>query len=139
MVERTFIMLKPTAVSRGLVGSIISRFESKGLRIAALKLVRVRREMAEKLYAVHFGKPFYQSLIDSISGRDVVVAILEGRSAIEVVRLMIGATDPVKASPGTIRGDYGLDITNNIIHASDSPDSYEYEHKIFFSPEEILD
>ncbi|GBC71896.1 Nucleoside diphosphate kinase [Candidatus Calditenuaceae archaeon HR02] len=139
MVERTFVMLKPIAVSRGLVGSIISRFESKGLRIAALKLVRVQREMAEKLYAVHFGKPFYQSLIDSISGKDVVVAILEGRSAIEVVRLMIGATDPVKASPGTIRGDYGLDITNNIIHASDSPDSYEYEHRIFFSPEEILD
>jgi nucleoside-diphosphate kinase len=139
MVERTFIMLKPSAVSRGLVGSIISRFEAKGLRIAALKLVRVKREMAEKLYAVHFGKPFYQSLIDSISGKDVVVAILEGRSAIEVVRLMIGATDPVKASPGTIRGDYGLDITNNIIHASDSPDSYEYEHRIFFSQEEILD
>ncbi|MEM0381566.1 MAG: nucleoside-diphosphate kinase [Nitrososphaerota archaeon] len=139
MAERTFIMLKPIAVSRGLVGSIISRFESKGFRIAALKLVRVKREMAERLYAIHVGKPFYQSLIDSITGKEVVVAILEGRSAVEVVRLMVGATDPVKASPGTIRGDYGLDITSNIIHASDSQESYEYEHKIFFSKDEILD
>ncbi len=132
-------MIKPIAVSRGLVGEIISRFERKGFKIAALKLVKVRRELAEKLYEVHKGKPFYSLLIESITGREVVAAILEGRSAIEVVRLMIGATDPVKAEPGTIRGDYGLDITENIIHASDSPYSYEYEHKIFFSPGEIVD
>lgn len=136
--ERTFIMLKPTAISRGLVGEIISRFERKGLKIVALKLVRVKREMAERLYAVHEGKPFYTTLIESIRDKEVVAAILEGRNAVEVVRLMIGATDPTKASPGTIRGDYGLDLTNNVIHASDSPQSYEYEHKIFFSPEEIL-
>lgn len=132
-------MLKPSAVERGLVGEILSRFEHKGLRIAALKLVKVKRDVAERLYAVHVGKHFFQALVDSIVGKDVVVAVLEGRSAVEVVRLMIGATDPVKANPGTIRGDYGLDITNNIIHASDSQASYEYEHRIFFTPEEIIE
>lgn len=132
-------MLKPIAVSRGLIGEILARFERKGLKIAALKLVHVKRELAEKLYAVHRGKPFYGALIESITDKDVVVAILQGRNATEVVRLMIGSTDPVKAAPGTIRGDYGLDITENIIHASDSPSSFEYEHKLFFSSDDILD
>jgi nucleoside-diphosphate kinase len=139
MRERTFIMLKPSAVSRGLVGAILSRFESRGLRIVALKSVKMRRDLAERLYMVHHSKPFYPSLINAVSDKQVVVAILEGRAAVEVVRKMIGATDPVKAEPGTIRGDYALDITDNIIHASDSAATYEYEWRIFFDPAEVSD
>jgi len=135
--ERTFVMLKPSAVERGLLGEIISRFERKGLRIIAMKMIRMRREEAERLYEVHRGKHFYEQLVSTIAGSRVVVMVLEGRSAISVVRKMIGATDPVNAEPGTIRGDLGLDITDNLVHASDSKESYEHEHRIFFEESEL--
>ena len=137
MSERTFVMLKPSAVERGLLGEIISRFERKGLRIIAMKMIRMRREEAERLYEVHRGKHFYEQLVSTIAGSRVVVMVLEGRSAISVVRKMIGATDPVNAEPGTIRGDLGLDITDNLVHASDSKESYEHEHRIFFEESEL--
>jgi nucleoside-diphosphate kinase len=135
--ERTFVMLKPSAVERGLLGEIISRFERKGLRILAMKMIRMRREEAERLYEVHRGKHFYEQLVSTIAGSRVVVMVLEGRSAISVVRKMIGATDPVNAEPGTIRGDLGLDMTDNLVHASDSKESYEHEHRIFFEESEL--
>ena len=131
-VERTFIMIKPDGVNRGLVGDIISRFERKGFKIVALKMLKMTREEAEELYSVHRGKPFYDSLVDFVTSGPVVVMIIEGESAISVARTMIGPTDGRKAPPGTIRGDYSLSIQENIIHASDSQESYEREHRIFF-------
>jgi len=131
-VERTFVMVKPDGVARGLVGEVISRFEKKGLRIIALKMLRMSREQAEELYSVHRGKPFYNSLVDFVTSGPVVVMVLEGESAIDVVRIMIGPTDGRKAPPGTIRGDFALSIQENIVHASDSPESYRREHVIFF-------
>ncbi len=139
MTERTFVMLKPSAVSRGLVGEILTRFERRGFKIVALKTLKMSLAMAERLYKVHEGKPFYNDLVEMISGKMVVVAVLEGRGAIGVVRKMVGSTDPTKAEPGTIRGDYGLEITDNIVHASDSQETYEYEWRIFFGPDEALD
>ncbi len=136
-IERTFVMLKPSCIQRGLMGEVISRFEKKGLRILQVKVLKMPREKAEELYKVHEGKPFYQSLIDAISGKTVALIVLEGRRAISVVRKLIGATDPVQAEAGTIRGDLAIDLTDNLIHASDSPESYEREHRIFFSEKEL--
>ncbi len=138
VVERTFVMIKPDAVQRGLVGEIISRFERKGFKIVAMKMIKMTREQAEELYAPHKGKPFFESLIRFATSGPVVVMVIEGDSAIEVVRLMIGATDARKAQPGTIRGDFALDIEKNVIHASDSKESFEREHKIFFSKEDFV-
>ncbi len=132
MSEETLIFLKPSALERGIVGEVLSRFERKGLKFKALKLIKMNRELAEEFYSIHKGKHFFQELIDTISDKYIIAAILSGREAIKVVRSLIGATDPVKASPGTIRGDYGLDITDNIIHASDSKESFEREVKILF-------
>ncbi|HEW93350.1 nucleoside-diphosphate kinase [Candidatus Geothermarchaeota archaeon] len=130
--QYTLIFLKPIAIQRGLVGEILSRFEKKGFRFKALKLIRMTREKTEELYSIHRGKHFFEDLVNSIAGKEIVAAILEGRNAVEVVRRMIGSTDPTKAEPGTIRGDYGLDITENIIHASDSWESFIREAKILF-------
>ena len=138
MVERTFVIIKPDAVRRGLIGKIISRFEDKGFRVIALKMLRMTRETAEELYSPHKEKYFFNDLVEFAISGPVVTMILEGDSAVEVVRTMIGVTDARKALPGSIRGDYGLDIQANIIHASDSKDSFEREHKIFFSEEELL-
>ena len=137
-VERTFVMIKPDGVKRGLVGEIIARFERKGLKIKAFKMKWLTREEAEKLYEVHRGMPFFEELVNFITSGPVEAMILEGDSAIEVVRLMIGPTDGRKAPPGTIRGDYALDIGANVIHASDSKESYEREYKVFFSDDEIV-
>jgi nucleoside-diphosphate kinase len=136
--ERTFVMLKPSCVDRGLIGEVISRFERKGLAIKGLKMLVMTREMAERLYEVHKGKEFYEKLIDTVAGKRVVALLLEGREAIAVVRKLIGATDPAKAEPGTIRGDLGLDLTDNIIHASDSRESYQREAPIFFDQSELM-
>jgi len=125
-------MLKPSCVQRGLVGEVISRFEKKGLRIVQMKVEKMTREKAAELYKVHYGKPFYEDLINAIAGKTVVLLVLEGRKAISVVRRLVGATDPAEADAGTIRGDLAIDITDNLIHASDSPESYEREHRIFF-------
>jgi nucleoside-diphosphate kinase len=136
--ERTLVVLKPDAVRRGLVGEIVTRFESKGLRILAIKMLRVAPELAQRHYAEHEGKPFYPALMQHITSGPVVAMTVEGRSAIGVVRLLVGATNPQTAAPGTIRGDYGLGITPNLVHASDSPESAAREIALYFEPEEFL-
>ena len=135
--EYTLIFLKPIAIRRGLVGEILSRFEKKGFRFKALKLIKMNRAKTERLYEIHKGKHFFEELVSSIAGNEIIAAVLEGRNAVEVVRKMIGSTDPVNAEPGTIRGDYGLDITENIIHASDSMESFKREVKILFPELEL--
>jgi len=120
-----------------LIGEVISRFEKKGLKIIQLKVEKISREKAAELYKVHYGKPFYENLINTIAGKTVVLMVLEGRKAISVVRKLIGATDPAEAEAGTIRGDLAIELTDNLIHASDSEESYEREHKIFFDEEEL--
>ncbi len=138
-VEKTLIMIKPDGVSRRLVGEIISRFEKKGFKIKALKMFKFTREQAEEFYKVHKGKPFFESLIDFITSGPVVAMVIEGDSAISVARLMIGPTDGREAPPGTIRGDYALSKRENVIHASDSPESAEHEIRVVFREEEILE
>ena len=137
--ERTFVMLKPDAVQRGLIGEIISRIERKGLKIAAMKLIQVDRGLAERHYDVHREKPFFTELVEFVTSSPVVVMVVEGREAVRVVRRLMGATDPLEAAPGTIRGDLGLDITKNLIHGSDSPETARREIGLFFSDDEILD
>ena len=135
--ERTLIIVKPEGVQRGLIGEVLSRFEAKGLKVVGLKLTQIARETAERHYAEHQGKPFYAGLIDHITSSPVVIASLEGPDAIAVVRGMMGATNPRSAAPGTIRGDYGLDVGLNIVHGSDGPESAARELGIFFSPDEL--
>jgi len=135
--ERTFAMIKPDAVQRGFVGDIMSRFEKKGIKIVALKLVAVDRKLAEKHYGIHKGKSFFEPTVDYITSSPVVAMVLEGVNVIEMVRAMTGATDPQKAAMGTIRGDYGQFIGRNIIHASDGKDTAQFEINLWFSPEEI--
>ncbi|MCL4339818.1 MAG: nucleoside-diphosphate kinase [Nitrososphaerota archaeon] len=130
--ERTLIVIKPDAVKRGLVGTILSRFELKGFKIIELKMITPSRELAERFYIIHKGKPFFNDLLDFITSGPVVAAILEGRNAIETVRLMIGSTDSSKAQAGSIRGDFGLGLTDNIIHASDSLESFNRESAVIF-------
>ncbi|MCI4339686.1 MAG: nucleoside-diphosphate kinase [Thermoplasmata archaeon] len=135
-VERTLVLVKPDGVKRGLAGEIVGRLERKGLKIVAAKLVRVTPELAARHYAEHHGKPFYPGLVEHITSGPVLALALEGRSAIAVVRLMTGATNPTTAQPGTIRGDFGLAMTPNLIHASDSPASAERELGLFFAASE---
>lgn len=137
--ERTVVIIKPDGVRRGLVGEILSRFEKKGFKIRALKMIRLSREQAEKLYDIHFGKSFFNDLVNYMTSGPVVAVILEGDNAVNAVRLMIGPTDGSKAPPGTIRGDYSLSIRENVIHASDSIDRVEHEVSVIFKPEEIYD
>ncbi len=137
--ERTFVMIKPDAVQRGLIGEIISRLEKKGLKIVAMKMINVSKELAERHYAEHREKPFFQSLVDYITSAPVVAMVVEGKNAVKVVRTLVGATNPVEALPGTIRGDFGMDIGRNVIHASDSLESAEREISLFFNPEEIVE
>lgn len=137
MKERTLLVVKPDAVRRGLIGELISRFERKGLRIIALKMVWLSRGQAEEFYSVHKDKGFFHSLVGFITSSPVVAFVVEGDNAIEVARLMIGPTDGRKAPPGTIRGDYSLSIQENVIHASDSKESYEREVRVFFEEDEI--
>jgi len=137
--ERTVVIIKPDGVRRGLVGEILSRFERKGFKIRALKMIRLSREQAEKLYDIHFGKSFFNDLVNYMTSGPVVAVILEGDNAVNAVRLMIGPTDGSKAPPGTIRGDYSLSIRENVIHASDSIERVEHEISVIFKPEEIYD
>lgn len=138
-VEQTLVLIKPDGVRRGLIGEIISRFERKGLKIKALKMIWFTREKAEEFYSVHRGKPFFESLIKFITSAPVVAMVLEGDSAISVVRRMIGPTDGREAPPGTIRGDYSLSIQENVVHASDSYESANREISVVFSSEEIYE
>ncbi len=136
--QRTLILLKPDAVHRRLVGEIIARFERKGLRLAGLKLLQVPRLLAEQHYAVHKGKPFYDSLIEFLTSGPTVAMVWEGREAVSVGRALMGLTDGVKSPPGTIRGDFALSVQNNLIHGSDSPENAEAEIALWFQPEELV-
>jgi nucleoside-diphosphate kinase len=130
--QKTLILLKPDAVQRRLVGSILQRFEQKGLRLAAMKLVHADRSLAERHYAVHKGKPFYESLLQFLTSGPTVAMILEGREAVAVCRNLMGVTDGAKATPGTIRGDHALSVQNNLIHGSDSPENATAEIALWF-------
>jgi len=136
--ERTLVFLKPGAVIRGLMGEIITRIERKGLKIAAMKLLRLNKEKAEELYEMHRGKTFFQELVAHVTSGPVLAMVVEGPNAIAVMRTLIGKTNPLEAGPGTIRGDYALNVTKNVIHASDSPENAEREIRIFFREEEIV-
>jgi nucleoside-diphosphate kinase len=136
--ERTLVLVKPDGVQRGLVGEIISRFERTGLKLVALKMLRMDREMAGKHYAIHQGKPFLDGLVSFITSSPLIAAVFEGENAIEVVRKTMGATDPVKAAPGTIRGDLAVDIGRNVVHGSDSIENAQKEISLFFSAKEIV-
>ena len=141
---RTFILVKPWAVSRGLTGEILNRFEKRGIKLAGLKVLQVTEEMAGKHYAAHKEKPFFNDLITHITSGPVVAGVLEvpiddHEKAVALIRKIVGATDPTEAEVGTIRGDYGLRIDRNVIHASDSPKSTEYEIPIFFEDGEIVE
>lgn len=131
--QRTLILVKPDGVRRGLIGAILSRFEARGLRLVAMRLLQADEALARRLYSVHEGKAFYESLVAFITSGPIVAAVLEGERAIEAVRQTMGATDPLKASPGSIRGDFGLDIQSNLVHGSDSEESAAREIPIFFS------
>ena len=137
--EKTLVLLKPDAVKRRLSGEIFSRFEKKGLKIVGLKLMRMTKSQAEKHYSVHKGKPFFNGLVEYITSGPIVAAVLEGENSISITRTLSGATDGSKAAPGTIRGDYSMGIEKNIIHASDSKESFEHEFPIFFSNDEIME
>lgn len=125
-------MIKPDGVRKGLVGEVIRRFEARGLNIEALKLIRLSRKEAEELYSIHRGKAFFGELVDFVLSGPVVIMVLSGKGAVNVVRKMMGATNPKDAEPGTIRGDFALEITENIVHGADSKESAEREMPIFF-------
>lgn len=137
--ERTFALIKPDGVQRGLVGEVLSRFERKGLKVVAMKLFVVTKDLAKSYYSEHIGKAFFEPLIRYITSGPSVAMVLEGDEAVAVVRKMMGKTSPIEADPGTIRGDFGLHIGRNIIHGSDSLTSAEREMSLFFSSDEIVD
>lgn len=135
--ERTLVLIKPDAVQRGLIGAIISRLEARGLLLVAIKLLRVDEALARRHYEAHVNKSFFPGLLKFITSSPIVAMVWQGKNAVDVVRATMGATDPLKAAPGTIRGDWALDIGRNLIHGSDSPESARREIEIFFRPEEI--
>jgi len=137
--ERTLVLCKPDAVQRGRVGDVIARFERKGLKLVALKMMRVDERLADRHYAEHLKKSFYPALRDFITSSPIVAMAIEGEGAVEVVRRLVGATNPQAAAVGTIRGDFGLDLTMNLVHGSDSLVSAERELALFFSPAELHD
>jgi nucleoside-diphosphate kinase len=136
--QKTLILLKPDCVHRRLVGAVIRRFEQKGLRLAGLKLVYAGRDLAERHYAVHKGKPFYEPLLKFLTSGPTVAMVWEGREAVAVARNLMGVTDGTKAAPATIRGDFALSIQNNLVHGSDSPENAEAEIALWFRPEELV-
>ena len=136
--ERTLILLKPDAVQRRLAGEILGRFERKGLRLAALKLVQADKALAEKHYEVHKERPFYGSLISFLTSGPTVALVLEGREAVLVARTLVGATDGAKSAPATIRGDYAISVQNNLVHGSDSAENAAKEIALWFKPDELV-
>ncbi len=136
--EKTFVLVKPDGVQRALIGEIIARLEKRGLKLVAAKFMKVPETLAEKHYAVHKGKPFYEGLIKYITSAPVMAIVFEGNNAINAVRQTMGLTDPLKANPGTIRHDYALSISRNLTHASDSPENAENEIALWFTQEEIV-
>lgn len=136
--EKTFLMLKPDAVQRGLIGEIIGRFEKKGFKLVGLKLIQVDRALAEEHYKEHKGKGFFEPTVQYIMSSPVVAMVWEGKNVVALAREMMGATNPASAGPGSIRGSYAMDISRNIIHGSDAVESAEREISLYFRPEEIL-
>ena len=136
--ERTLVLVKPDGVQRGLVGEIILRIERRGLKIVALKLIWIDKALARRHYAVHEGKPFFDGLVKFITSGPIIAAVFEGEGAVAAVRSIMGATDPLKAAPGTIRGDLALDMGQNLVHGSDSVENAEKEISLFFTDREIL-
>jgi nucleoside-diphosphate kinase len=130
--DRTLILVKPDAFERGLTGEVIARFERKGLMIVAMRHMTVDRPLAEEHYAEHRGKPFYEDLVGFITGGPLVAMVLEGYEAVTAARQVIGATNPLEAAPGSIRGDFGLEVQTNLVHGADSPESAERETALFF-------
>lgn len=137
--ERTFLMVKPDGVQRGLVGEIIARFERRGFQLVGLKMMEITKELAENHYGEHKEKPFFRPLVDYITSAPVVAMVWQGKEVITTAREMMGATNPLQAAPGTIRGTYGVDTGRNIIHGSDSPASAQREIGLFFKSDELLD
>ncbi len=137
--ERTLIIVKPEGVQRGLIGQVLTRFEQRGLKLVGLKLMQITPELAEKHYGVHRGKPFFEGLVKHITSSPVMVGVVEGPKAITVVRTTMGATNAAEAVPGTIRGDYALEIGFNIIHGSDAPETAQQEINLFFQPQELVE
>jgi len=136
--ERSLVLIKPDAIQRGLAGTIITRLEKRGLKLVALKMLHLDKKLAKRHYAIHADKPFFNSLVNYISSAPVIAIVFEGEGAVEVIRKIMGATDPAKAEAGTIRGDFGLDIERNVIHGSDSVETADKEIKLFFSESEIF-
>ena len=136
--ERTFVAVKPDGVERGLVGEIVQRFERRGLKLVGLKIMNVSQKLAEEHYGEHKGKPFFEGLVKHITSGPIVAMVWEGKNAVALTRSTIGATNPVDATPGSIRGDLSVDIGRNIVHGSDSPANAERETNIFFTKEELL-
>ncbi len=137
--EKTLVLVKPDGVQRGLIGTVIGRIESKGLKIAGLKLIHVSEELAKEHYGEHVDRPFFGDLVSFITSSPVVALAVEGDNAVSVVRTLMGGTNPQEADPGTIRGDFGMTIGMNLVHGSDSAESAERELNLFFDKNEILD
>jgi len=137
--ERSLIIFKPDAVQRGLTGPILTRLEQRGLKFAGLKMIRIDEALARKHYAIHEGKPFFGELVRYITSGPVIVAAVTGEGVIQMIRNTVGATNPANAAPGTIRGDFAVEIGRNLIHASDSPENGEKEVSLFFQPNELLE
>ncbi|MCY1050099.1 nucleoside-diphosphate kinase [Mammaliicoccus sciuri] len=137
--ERTFLMIKPDAVQRNLIGEVVSRLERKGLKLVAAKLFQANEELAKEHYAEHVEKPFFNDLVSFITSGPVFAMVIEGKNVVEVTRTLVGETNPTKAAPGTIRGDYGIDLGRNIIHGSDSNESAEREIGLWFDQSELND
>ncbi len=135
--EKSLVLIKPDAMQRGLAGAIISRLEKLELRLVAVKMLHPSKALAQRHYAIHKSKPFYNSLVDYISSAPIIACVFEGKGAVEIIRKAMGATDPAKAGAGTIRGDFGLDIERNSVHGSDSIATAEEEIKLFFAEGEI--
>jgi len=136
--EKSLVLIKPDALQRGLAGTIIARLEKLGLKIVAMKMLHLDKALAQQHYAVHRDKPFFSALVEYISSAPIIAIIFEGEKVIEIIREVMGATDPAKAEAGTIRADFGVDIEHNSIHGSDSVETAEKETKLFFSEDEIV-
>jgi len=136
--ERTLVIVKPDGVQRGLIGDVLQRFETRGLKLVGLKLMSVSEELARRHYGIHKGKPFFEGLISYITSAPVVVVVFEGKDAVAAVRSTVGATNPVQAAPGTIRGDLAMEIGRNLVHASDSVETARSEVALFFREEELV-
>jgi len=137
--ERSLVIIKPDALQRGLAGEIISRLEKKGLKIVAMKMLHMDKNLAQCHYAIHKGKTFFDELVNFITSSPVIAIVFQGKNAVEIIRQMMGETDPAKAHSGTIRGDFGIDIGHNLVHGSDSLENASKEIDLFFSAEEISD